>query len=100
MNTTQYDKIIDLLCSIKTTGYTLTGASDWPIFVWVFGALSGLLSCLLIYIWRDLISIINDNRDVCSEKIDEERVERKEQIQFIWEELRGCQDDCCPRGKE
>lgn len=87
MTPEQIQQLIVALKEIATgpKSYTLTGAADWPLLVIVGGA----VVALICFMWADLRSSIKDGR-----------TEWKTEVDRVWQAMRECQDDCCPRGKK
>lgn len=92
MTNEQFDRLIHVLGEDRS--YTLAGAADWYMLV----AMVTVVSALIIYIWQDLKITIKDHRFEQKKDLDDEIAERKAQDDLIWEAMRHCQDDCCPRG--
>ena len=88
MDQEQVQQVIAALKEISigtTKSYTLTGAADWPLLVIV----GGTVVALICFMWADLRASIRDGR-----------TEWKTEIDRVWQAMRECQDDCCPRGQK
>lgn len=84
LSSDQFTKLLNVLERIADRPYTLTGASDWPLFVFMVG----IVIALIAFMWRDLGS-----------KITSDKKENKEEHERIWKSQQDCQDACCPRGR-
>lgn len=85
MNPDQFKDLITVLREIADKQYSLTGASDWPMLVF----LVGIIIALIALMWRDL-----------GAKISGDKADNKADHEKIWSAMKDCQDDCCPRGKK
>lgn len=53
----------EALTGMSTRTYTLTGASDWPMFIFLFGVIGALIS----FMWFDLRSRMGETKKDCSD---------------------------------
>lgn len=82
----QFAQLLQVLKAIaEKQQYSLTGASDWPMLVFLVGIILAMIGLM----WRDLGSRIS--RDISEVKTEQRN---------IWSAMKDCQDDCCPRGKK
>ena len=84
MTEAQFTQLLQVLKAIAEKQYSITGAADWPMLVFLVALIVGMIGMM----WRDLVS-----------RISTDRTESKAEQQRIWSALNDCQDDCCPRGK-
>lgn len=117
MTPEQFSQIVATLRELGDNPYTITGAADWAIFAWMAGICQALLFGTLAIMWKDLrVSIsagetrwqkaIEDHeRDLdkkCADNLmalrDFDQKQTKE-TDSIWQAIKDCQSDCCPRGK-
>lgn len=90
MDAEQINRLLDLLEQIaeKSTTYTLTGAADWPLLVFLCGILFALIGTM----WWSILAAVKTNKEDTTRDIDN-----------IWKGMRDCKNDCCPhlrtRGK-
>jgi len=88
--------------------FTITAASDWPMFQWMFtvllsimGTLWTIIVGLIIYIHRDLKKRITTQRSDDGKKCDNCHSELKNSDTEIWDHIDKAVwvalDQCCPR---
>lgn len=93
----QFERLMALLeKSAAVQTYTITGAADWPIAAFIVAGMAALLG----FMWRDLRSVIRDNKTQWQKDLAEHKEENKEQFDYVWTAIRDCQHECCPRKKE
>lgn len=87
MDHDQFEQLLDVIqeFATKSSSYTITGAQDWPMVL----AMGGVLMIVLGAMWADLSNKLVSNKN-----------ENAKQVDMLWEALRECQDDCCPRGRK
>lgn len=95
MTTEQFAKLIEAISQLSSKSYTLTSAADWPILVTV----GGILFTMIVMMWTDLKNTIKDHRGEWQHAIDRHTAENEKEIKIIWDAMRECQSDCCPRKK-
>lgn len=95
MSPDQVARMLDVLDKIAEgmshQQYTLTGASDWPLLVFLFGlgsTLVGVLFGIIVYNVKDLKTYIKDNDSGVRILLDKEEIERKHQDDLLWVETR------------
>lgn len=78
------------------TSYTLTGAADWPMFMFLVGIIGGLLLMLcgiVTFMWRDLKvhikDISSDQENWCERHRNSCRQEVKREFDAVWQVIRG-----------
>lgn len=87
---------------------TITAASDWPMFQWMFtvlisimGALWGIIVGLIVYIHRDLKKRISSQIEDDGKKCDSCHSELKGADKELWNHLDNAVwsaiEQCCPR---
>ena len=96
MNPEQFSQLLRLLEKIVSQQYTLTGAADWPILVIVGAAFSAVLG----FMWRDLRTVIKDNRSEWKVELEKYKAENVKEHDNLWKAHYDCQHECCPRRKE
>ena len=89
------NNIADILKNMATRPYTLTGAQDWYLFM----TMTGIVIGLLVYIWQDLKGTMKEHRSELQTALEKEARQREKDIDAIWQAMRACQEDCCPRTK-
>jgi hypothetical protein len=93
------DQFVQLLTVInRLTGqqYTITGAADWPILA----AIGGILLLAIAAMWADLKATIKEYRTEWRSELSAVKSENDKDHDIIWDAIRDCQNDCCPRKKE
>ena len=98
MTPEQMQILLKALESLQNSKWTLTGALDWPIFIWATSFFGSLIVGLICYMWRDLKNAIKDNKSELRTQLKEEIKEREKQDNIIWKAVHECQEKCCPRG--
>jgi len=97
MTPEQIQQIIAALRDIATMKpYTITGAADWPLLLVVGGILVAVLGAM----WVDLRSTMREGRCEWQKAVNEHGDELDKQVSILWQSMRDCQADCCPRGKK
>ena len=101
MTSEQIAQLLKLIERIADRPFTITQAADWPmvvIFLTVFCACIGLF-------WRDVGMRIDAVKEIVKEtkatdcrehEALKKEFERGDQL--IWDAMKDCQADCCPRG--
>lgn len=90
------------------SGYSITRADDWPMFVFMFGLLGAifvfmwaLVVGLIIYIHKDLIKRLGNQRREDKVKCDSCKNSTDGHLQDLWDHLElavwKAIDSCCPR---
>lgn len=94
----QFEQLIHALQSLAETPstYTITGAADWPMLL----VIGGLLLSAIAMMWADLRSKLSNNKSDIDKEISELKANNTRSHDLIWEAMRNCQEDCCPRRKE
>jgi len=82
MTTEQFSRLITAIESLVNKQYTISGAADWPMLI----AIGSLLIAVIGFMWIDLRS-----------KLDAGRNDTRKEFDAIWQAMKDCQDDCCPR---
>ena len=98
----QWTEIYGFLKDIAKPNYTLTGALDWPILVFMCGLLGvglALLGAGIAAMWNDIKVTIKGDKCELQATIAENKKERKEELAIIWKEIERCQDNCCEFGR-
>ena len=100
MTETQTEQLLDLLDTIAEglTGgqpYTITGAADWPIAAFIVAG----MAALIVMMWRDLRSAVKENRVDNKNDLEHHKIENEKSHDALWNALKDCQHDCCPRSK-
>lgn len=97
MTPAQFEELLNLLHDLaaKNTQYTITGASDWPMLMVLGGILAGLIG----FMWVDLRSKLTDHKVDFGKELDAIKAENKEGHDILWNAMRDCQNECCPRKK-
>lgn len=114
------DQLSQILATLRELGshpYTITGAADWAIFAWMAGICQALLFGTLAIMWKDLRvsmaagesrwqkAIEDHGRDLekkCQDNLQSLRevdAKQTKETDSIWQAIKDCQGDCCPRGK-
>lgn len=80
--------------------YTLTGATDWPMFVgmvhffaWVFSGVLGLIGVLVGALWVDMRKQFNAEKTARKEQCVNCSDANLREHNAMWDAL----DECCPR---
>jgi hypothetical protein len=103
-STDQLDKLIEILAKVadglehsNLSKYTITGAADWPILLFM----GGILLAVIGFMWRDLRSTITDHRTDNKNALDSHTRDNKEAIDMLWNECRSirvemgaCKEKC------
>ena len=92
----QFSQLLAALRMLADKSYTISGAADWPMLL----TLGGLLLAAVAAMWADLRSKLIDHRTVATTELKELKAENEKGHDMIWEAMRACQDDCCPRRRE
>ena len=72
--------------------YSLTGAIDWPMFVFMFGLLGTFISTVVVAVWwslKEMLKVLKLELSTLNGK-----------IAGVQTELHECQDECCYAGEE
>lgn len=96
MTDPQFTQLLGALGAIAANSkgvYTLVGAADFPILVLLLGTLMGFVN----YVWRDLRSEIRGRRAEDLDKCKDCKAERTKATDDLWQAMKDCQDDCCPK---
>jgi len=101
MNPDQVNQLLTTLSEIAkalstTKSYTITGAADWPILYVVGGG----FAALALAAWYDLRSLVMKNQADGKSDLIAHKAENKDEHKAIWDAMKDCQSDCCPRGKD
>ena len=117
MTPDQFAQILDTLRELGTHKYTITGAADWAIFAWMAGICQALLFGTLTVMWKDLRvsmaagenrwqkAIEDHERELARKCFENTQIIRDidakqaKETDSIWQAIKDCQSDCCPRGK-
>lgn len=78
----QFLKLVELLDKSAGKSYTITGATDWPMFV----AVGGIVIVLVGVMWRDLRSMMSNAITALTESIQVYRKESRDDINALREE--------------
>jgi hypothetical protein len=101
MTSEQIAQLLKLIERIADRPFTITQATDWPMVVVFFG----IFSLAIGLFWRDVGLRIDSIKEIVKEfkVIDckehetlKKEFERGDQL--IWDAMKDCQADCCPRG--
>lgn len=92
----QFIQLLAVLKQLAEKPYTISGASDWPMLI----TIGGLLMLVIAAMWADLRSKLTDHRALSSAELKEFKGVNEKEHDIIWEAMRACQDDCCPRRRE
>ena len=87
---------MEVLKKLADKQYTISGAADWDMLL----AIGGLLMLAIAAMWADLRSKLTEQRNMATSDIHEFKATNKGEHDTIWEAMRACQDDCCPRRKD
>ena len=114
MSPEQFQQVLALFKEISLRPYTITGAADWPLLVALMAIITGLIGVM----WADLRKSMaaGESRyqrvvDAHSTEIDEKcaanavlmrdiETHHTKITDALWQAMRDCQADCCPRGKK
>lgn len=80
------------------TTYTLTGASDWGMFVFMLGGIAALLTfaCALVgLMWADLRTRLRDIIADQARSCKTAHATISKEFDAVWAAI----DECCPRGE-
>jgi len=78
-------RLINAIESIANKQYTISGAADWPMLI----AIGSVLLTVIGFMWIDLRG-----------KLTEGRTDTRKELDTIWQAMKDCQSECCPRGKK
>jgi hypothetical protein len=96
MTDSQFTIMIEILRKIADRQFTISGAADWPLLV----ALATIICAIIVgggsLFWRDVKSNIREVKDALEKMSRCDKAARDE----LWEEIKACQDECCPRGRK
>lgn len=95
MNPEQFAKLIESIATLSARSYTLTGAADWPLLAFVGGGTLILLGMM----WSDLRTSITGSKREAEKALETHIAECGKENDKIWQAMRDCQGDCCPRKK-
>lgn len=84
----QWTQLLSLLQKIADKPDTITKMQDWPMLVTVTGLFGGIL-----------LLVIGGCIGYLFSRIDKAHDENVADHKAIREEIKDCQDDCCPRGR-
>ena len=96
MTPEQFSQLLAVLRALADKSYTISGAADWPMLL----TLGGLLMAAVAAMWADLRSKLTDHRTVAVAELKDMKAENEKGHDLLWEAMRACQDDCCPRRRE
>ncbi|HBA73494.1 MAG TPA: hypothetical protein DCZ63_15265 [Geobacter sp.] len=107
MTPDQFSQLLAMLSKIIEKQYTITSATDWPMLVVLFGCFGTIIVALICFMWVDLGKRYDgqktDDKDA-HEAIDKTINTLKEDHEKVhaalWNSMKSCQDDCCPRGEK
>ena len=91
MTTEQIAQLLRLLEKIADRPFTITQASDWPLFVF----LSAIGFALLGLMWRDIGQKLTSGMASADSSLAEHKADNVREYDKIWSALRDCQEDCC-----
>lgn len=91
MTAEQIAQLFKLLEKIADRPFTITQASDWPLFVFLSAIGFGLLS----FMWRDISKKLEGSATSIGSALAEHKADNIREHDKIWSALRDCQDDCC-----
>ena len=91
MTPDQVAQLLNLLEKIAGRSFTITQASDWPLFVF----LSAIGFALLGLMWRDLGQKLTSGMAAADRSMDAHKADNVREYDKIWSALRDCQEDCC-----
>lgn len=94
MSPDQFNQLLAALSKLADRPYTLTGAADWPILAFMLVIFIGVIG----WMWRDLKATIKDGRQENKADLSEYKQTHSEEHKNLWQALKDCQGDCCPRG--
>jgi hypothetical protein len=93
MTTEHIQQLLLLLSKIADKPYTITGAADWPILAVVGGILLAVIGAM----WADLRAAMKEGREEWRQQLNEVEAKNDRAHDLVWEAMRDCQSDCCPR---
>ena len=89
-------QLLEVLKQMPVQQYTITGAADWP----GIAAVGGIFFAVLGFMWRDLRSVIKENKAESKRDLEEHKTDNAAEHKALWSAMKDCQHDCCPRGKK
>lgn len=84
MTAEQIAQLLKLLEKIADRPFTITQASDWPLFVFLSVIGMGMVG----FMWRDIGKKLDG-------ALSESKSDNIREHDKLWSALRDCQDDCC-----
>lgn len=117
MSPEQLAQVLSVIRELSTHPYSITGASDWAAFAWMAGICQALLFGTLGIMWKDLRDSMNAGESRWQKAVESHEKELDDKCALtlasikevdarhtknndeIWQAMKDCQNDCCPRGK-
>lgn len=113
MSPEQFKLLLDTLRELSSRPYTITGAADWGMFMALLSLIGALIMLnigLVVYSWHDLKGSVAKSITEHEAELDKKCAENAQALRdlenrqtkavdTIWEAMKTCQDDCCPRRK-
>lgn len=91
MTAEQIAQLLRLLEKIADRPFTITQASDWPLFVFLSAIGLGMLG----FMWRDIGKKLDCSAAAIGLSLSEHKADNLREHDKLWNALRDCQDDCC-----